>query len=91
MKWKKDYRPYLSTVTAPQTLPLLYFYFFRYVLLCNIFNRCCIDNCRPCMHAIMFITHIADAISIPVSGAIIQKTQMRWGQLQIMAHYLYLW
>ncbi len=32
--------------------------------------------------AIMLITHIADAISIPVSGAIIQKTQMRWGRFR---------
>ena len=31
---------------------------------------------------IMFITHIVDAASIPFSGAIIQKTQMRWGQFR---------
>lgn len=31
---------------------------------------------------IVFITHIVDAISIPVSGSIIQKTQMRWGQFR---------
>lgn len=31
---------------------------------------------------IMFITHIVDAISIPISGAIIQKTRMRWGQFR---------
>lgn len=31
---------------------------------------------------IMFLTHIADAISIPVTGGIIQKTQMRWGQFR---------
>lgn len=29
---------------------------------------------------IFFITHIVDAISIPVSGALIQSTQFRWGQ-----------
>ncbi|MBN2418484.1 MAG: MFS transporter [Deltaproteobacteria bacterium] len=28
----------------------------------------------------MFITHTVDAIAVPVSGAIIQKTQFRWGQ-----------
>ena len=31
---------------------------------------------------IVFITHIVDAISIPVSGSIIQKSQMRWGQFR---------
>lgn len=31
---------------------------------------------------ILFITHIVDAVSIPVSGAIIQKTQFRWGQFR---------
>ncbi len=30
----------------------------------------------------MFITHIVDAISIPVGGVIIQKTQFRWGQFR---------
>ena len=29
---------------------------------------------------IIFITHIVDALSIPVSGALIQSTQFRWGQ-----------
>ena len=29
---------------------------------------------------LMFITHIVDAVSIPVGGTIIQKTQFRWGQ-----------
>jgi GPH family glycoside/pentoside/hexuronide:cation symporter len=29
---------------------------------------------------LMFITHIVDAASIPIGGAIIQKTQFRWGQ-----------
>ncbi|MBN2418096.1 MAG: MFS transporter [Deltaproteobacteria bacterium] len=29
---------------------------------------------------IYFITHIVDAISIPVSGVLIQSTQFRWGQ-----------
>ena len=29
---------------------------------------------------LMFITHIADAASVPIGGAIIQKTQFRWGQ-----------
>jgi glycoside/pentoside/hexuronide:cation symporter, GPH family len=29
---------------------------------------------------IFFITHIVDAISIPVSGVLIQSTQFRWGQ-----------
>ena len=31
---------------------------------------------------IMFITHLVDAISIPISGSIIQKTQFRWGQFR---------
>lgn len=31
---------------------------------------------------ITFITHIVDAVSIPFSGAIIQKTQFRWGQFR---------
>ncbi len=30
----------------------------------------------------MFITHTVDAVSVPVSGAIIQKTQFRWGQFR---------
>ena len=30
----------------------------------------------------MFITHTVDAISVPVGGAIIQKTQFRWGQFR---------
>lgn len=30
----------------------------------------------------MFITHIIDAVSVPVSGVIIQKTQFRWGQFR---------
>lgn len=30
----------------------------------------------------MFITHIVDAVSVPVGGAIIQKTQFRWGQFR---------
>ncbi len=29
---------------------------------------------------LMFITHIVDAVSILVGGAVIQKTQFRWGQ-----------
>jgi sugar (glycoside-pentoside-hexuronide) transporter len=29
---------------------------------------------------IFFITHIVDALSIPVSGVLIQSTQFRWGQ-----------
>jgi GPH family glycoside/pentoside/hexuronide:cation symporter len=29
---------------------------------------------------IIFITHIVDALSIPVSGVLIQSTQFRWGQ-----------
>ncbi len=29
---------------------------------------------------IIFITHIVDALSIPVSGVLIQNTQFRWGQ-----------
>ena len=29
---------------------------------------------------IIFITHIVDAFSIPVSGILIQRTQFRWGQ-----------
>lgn len=31
---------------------------------------------------LMFITHIVDALSIPVGGSIIQKTQLRWGQFR---------
>jgi GPH family glycoside/pentoside/hexuronide:cation symporter len=31
---------------------------------------------------IMFITHIVDVVSIPVSGSIIQRTQFRWGQFR---------
>ena len=30
----------------------------------------------------MFITHSVDAVSVPVGGAIIQKTQFRWGQFR---------
>lgn len=30
----------------------------------------------------MFITHIVDAISVPVGGAVIQKTQFKWGQFR---------
>ncbi len=30
----------------------------------------------------MFITHIVDAVSVPVSGAIIQKTQFKYGQFR---------
>ncbi len=30
----------------------------------------------------MFITHIVDAVSVPVGGAVIQKTQFRWGQFR---------
>lgn len=30
----------------------------------------------------MFITHTVDAVSIPVGGALIQKTQFRWGQFR---------
>lgn len=30
----------------------------------------------------MFITHTVDAVSVPVGGAIIQKTQFRWGQFR---------
>ncbi len=30
--------------------------------------------------AIIFITHIVDAFSIPVSGVLIQNTRFRWGQ-----------
>ncbi len=30
----------------------------------------------------MFITHIVDAVSVPIGGAIIQKTQFRWGQFR---------
>ena len=29
---------------------------------------------------LMFVTHIVDAASVPIGGAIIQKTQFRWGQ-----------
>ncbi|MFC1838572.1 MFS transporter [Thermodesulfobacteriota bacterium] len=29
---------------------------------------------------LMFITHIVDAVSVPIGGVIIQKTQFRWGQ-----------
>ncbi len=32
------------------------------------------------MGTMMLITHLADAISIPIAGSIIQKVQMRWGQ-----------
>jgi sugar (glycoside-pentoside-hexuronide) transporter len=31
---------------------------------------------------IMFITHIVDAFSIPVSGVLIQRSQFRWGQFR---------
>ena len=31
---------------------------------------------------IMLITHLVDAFSIPVSGSIIQRTQLRWGQFR---------
>ena len=31
---------------------------------------------------LMFITHIVDAVSIPIGGSIIQKTQFRWGQFR---------
>lgn len=31
---------------------------------------------------LMFITHIVDAVSIPIGGTIIQKTQFRWGQFR---------
>jgi GPH family glycoside/pentoside/hexuronide:cation symporter len=31
---------------------------------------------------IMFITHVVDALSIPISGSIIQRTQFRWGQFR---------
>lgn len=36
------------------------------------------------VHLIFFMvfTHLVDAISIPVGGAIIQKTQFRWGQFR---------
>jgi glycoside/pentoside/hexuronide:cation symporter, GPH family len=30
----------------------------------------------------MLITHIIDAVSVPVGGAVIQKTQFRWGQFR---------
>lgn len=30
----------------------------------------------------MFITHTVDAVSVPVGGAIIQKTQFKWGQFR---------
>lgn len=30
----------------------------------------------------MFITHIVDAVSVPVGGAVIQKTQFKWGQFR---------
>jgi Na+/melibiose symporter-like transporter len=32
---------------------------------------------------LMFITHLVDAASIPIGGAIIQKTQFRWGQYSL--------
>ncbi len=32
--------------------------------------------------AIMAITHAVDAISVPLSGSIIQRTQLRWGQFR---------
>ena len=31
---------------------------------------------------LMFITHIVDAVSIPIGASIIQKTQYRWGQFR---------
>jgi sugar (glycoside-pentoside-hexuronide) transporter len=31
---------------------------------------------------IIFITHIVDALSVPVSGVLIQSTQFRWGQFR---------
>lgn len=31
---------------------------------------------------LMFITHIIDAVSIPIGGSIIQKTQFKWGQFR---------
>ena len=31
---------------------------------------------------IMFITHIVDAFSVPFSGSIIQKSNMRWGRFR---------
>jgi glycoside/pentoside/hexuronide:cation symporter, GPH family len=30
----------------------------------------------------MLITHIVDAVSVPVGGAVIQKTQFKWGQFR---------
>lgn len=30
----------------------------------------------------MFITHIVDAVSVPAGGAVIQKTQFKWGQFR---------
>ena len=31
---------------------------------------------------IMLITHVADAISVPLAGSIIQKVQLRWGRFR---------
>jgi len=31
---------------------------------------------------LMVVTHVVDAVSVPVSGIIIQKTQLRWGQFR---------